>query len=161
MNMTLAPPEFEEATASVWVDTARGTLYGAVSPLTEAHLETATGWEAVYSLISFSGMAKTAVTVSKFVARSFSVLENVQAVMAGESADVLHVWILITEWTAEARKQVYGIQKVIMKQLDGLHFDFYVVDLPEGLSPHDMVSDIPVIFNRADQSSTLTNSSAE
>jgi hypothetical protein len=102
-----------------------------------------------YSLISFSGMAKTAVTVSKFVSNSFATLDEVQAVLAGESADVLHVWIMIKEWTPQARMQVYEIQKTIMKQLEGLHFDFYVVDLPEGTTPEEMVSDIPLVFKRA------------
>ncbi|SRR6266404_1079486 len=102
-----------------------------------------------YSLISFSGMAKTPLTVSKFVSDSFAKLDQVQAVLAGESADVLHVWIMINEWTPQARTQVYEIQKTIMKQLEGLHFDFYVVDLPEGTTPEEMVSDIPLEFKRA------------
>ena len=96
-------------------------------------------------------MAKTAVSVNDFIANSFSTLSNVQAVLAGESGDVLHVWIMIDEWDPQVRKQVYAIQKTIMKQLGGLHFDFYVIDLPHGTSPLDMVSDIPVIFNRAEQ----------
>ncbi len=102
-----------------------------------------------YSLISFSGMNKTPQPVSKFVSDSFARLDQVQAVLAGDSADVLHVWIMIREWTPQARHQVYEVQKTIMKQLEGLHFDFYVVDLPEGVAPEDMVSDIPLEFKRA------------
>jgi hypothetical protein len=102
-----------------------------------------------YSLISFSGMTDAPVTVSKFVSESFAKLDQVQAVLAGESADVLHVWIMIKEWTPQARKQVYAIQKTIMRQLEGHHFDFYVVDLPEGATPEEMVSDIPIEFKRA------------
>jgi hypothetical protein len=154
--VTLAAPDFEQATPSILLDNAKNTVDGTVSPEKETSVpsQTVTGWESFYSLISFSGMAKTAVPVSNFVAQSFSVLGNVQAVLAGESADVLHVWIMIQEWNPEARKQVYAIQKTIMKQLRGLHFDFYVIDLPHGTSPADMVSDIPVIFNRAQQEST-------
>src|SRR5271166_485859 len=152
--MTLAVPEFEQATASVLVDSAKSTVGGTVSSQEEARVASRviTGWESFYSLISFTGMTKTAVPVSNFVARSFSALHNVQAVLAGESRDVLHVWIMIDEWTPEARKRVYAIQKTMMKQLEGLHFDFYVVDLPHGTRPQEMVSEIPVIFNRAEQS---------
>lgn len=112
--------------------------------------------------INFQGRMVDAevVPVSKFVADSFELLDNVQAVLAGESADVLHVWIMIDEWNPAARKQVYAIQKTIMKQLEGLHFDFYVIDLPHGTTPAEMVSDIPVIFNRAEQKSTPRDCSA-
>jgi hypothetical protein len=103
----------------------------------------------LYSLISFSGMSNTALPVSDFVWKSLAKLDQVQAVMAGESGDVLHVWVMIDEWTPQARKPVYAIQKTIMKQLEGLNFDFYVVDLPEHSSPEEMVSDIPLVFKRA------------
>ena len=148
--------DFEQATPSVFLDNTKNTIDGTVSPQEETRVpsQTVTGWESFYSLISFSGMAKTAVPVSNFVAESFSVLENVQAVLAGESGEILHVWIMIDEWNPEARKQVYAIQKTIMKQLAGLHFDFYVIDLPHDTTPADMVSDIPIIFNRAQQKST-------
>jgi hypothetical protein len=157
-------PEFDEATASVMIDNARTTtVEGTVSFQKEVCVSSqgTTGWESFYSLISFSGMTKTAVPVSNFVAKSFSSLDNVQAVLAGESADVLHVWIMIDEWNPEARKQVYAIQKTILKQLEGLHFDFYVIDLPHGTRPQEMVSDIPVIFNRAEQDSAPPNCSAQ
>ncbi len=157
-------PEFDEATASVMIDNAETrTVEGAVSFQREVRVssEGTTAWESFYSLISFSGMTKTAVPVSNFVAKSFSSLGNVQAVLAGESADVLHVWIMIDEWNPEARKQVYAIQKTILKQLEGLHFDYNVVDLPHGTRPQEMVSDIPVIFNRAEQNSAPPNCSAQ
>jgi hypothetical protein len=154
--MTSATPDFEQTTPSVSLDNTKNTVDGLVSAQQETTVpsEVLTGWESMYSLISFSGMTKTAVPVTNFVAKSFSVLDNVQAVLAGESGDVLHVWIMIDRWTPEARKEVYAIQKTIMKQLEGLHFDFYVVDLPHDTNPVDMVSDIPVIFNRAEQKPT-------
>lgn len=102
-----------------------------------------------YSLISFTGMTRVAVPVTDFVWKSFAALDNVKAVLAGESRDILHVWVMIDDWTPEVRKHVYLIQKTIMKQLRGLNFDFYVVDLPEGESPESMVSDIPLVFQRA------------
>lgn len=102
-----------------------------------------------YTLISFSGMSKPAVPVSKFVSESFAKLLTVKAVLAGESGDILHIWVMIDEWTPAARKNVYTIQKEIMKQLEGLQFDFYVIDLPKGTAPGEMVSDIPVVFQRA------------
>jgi hypothetical protein len=102
-----------------------------------------------YSLISFSGMSNLAVPVSKFVSENFAKLSTVQAVLAGDSAGVQHVWVMIDEWTPGARKEVYAVQKEIMKQLEGIQFDFYVVDLPKGTAPGEMVSDIPVVFQRA------------
>ncbi|MGO9086447.1 MAG: hypothetical protein ACLQBK_14565 [Candidatus Sulfotelmatobacter sp.] len=144
--MTFAVPEYDAATPSVCV--TNGT-----DALVEAGKETSvpSQLDNFWGLISFSGMSRTAVPVSAFVARSFSALSNVQAVLAGESRDVLHVWVMINEWIPSARKQIYSVQKMVMKQLEGLHFDFYVVDLPHGTRPQEMVSDIPVIFNRAEQ----------
>jgi len=158
----MIPADFEQTTPPVfWLDNRKNTVEGTVSLQGETSVpsETNTGSESLYSLISFSGMTKTAVPVSKFVAASFAALENVQAVLAGESADVLHVWIMLKEWNPQARKQVYEIQKTIMRQLEGLHFDFYVIDLPHDTTPEDMVSDIPVIFNRAQQTSALRDCS--
>ena len=102
-------------------------------------------------LASLSGMAKTPQTLSDFVAKNFSALANVQAVLAGESGDVLHVWVMIRDWTPEARKEIYAIQRRVLKQLRGFNFDFYVIDLLEGTKPEESVSGIPVIFNRAEQ----------
>ena len=154
--MTVAAPEYDAATPSVCVTNYTGALV-------EAGKETAvpSQLDNFYGLISFSGMSRTAVPVSTFVAKSFSALNNVQAVLAGESGDVLHVWVMINKWTPIARKQVYSVQKIVLKQLEGLHFDFYVVDLPRGTRPQEMVSDIPVIFNRAEQISTSPNCSAQ
>ena len=154
--MTLSVPEYEVATSSVCV--TNGT-----DAVVEADKETSvpSRLDNFYGLISFSGMSKIAVSVGEFVAKSFSALNNVQAVLAGESRDVLHVWVMIDEWTPYARKQVYAIQKLMMKQLEGLHFDFYVIDLPHGTRHQEMVSDIPVIFNRAEQNPTPPNCSAQ
>lgn len=160
--MTFSLQEFETS-ENVSVDNANERVCGTVSSLEETRVtsELITGSEAFYSLISFTGMARTAVPVSEFVAKTFATLVNVQAVLAGQSGDVLHVWILIDDWIPEVRMQVYALQKTIMKQLEGLHFDFYVVDLPHGTGPQEMVSDIPVIFNRAQQRSARSNSSGE
>jgi len=159
--MTTSVPEHEAATPSISVDNRISTAQVPVSSEKETCVPSQLDTASFYSLISLSGMAQTAVPVSDFVAKSFAALANVQAVLAGESADVLHVLIMIDEWTPEARKRVYSIQKVVMKQLGGLHFDFYVIDLPHGTRPEEMVSDIPVIFNRAEQNSTSANCSRQ
>jgi len=109
-------------------------------------------------LASFTGMAKTAQTLSSIVSNHFSELPSVQAVLAGESDDVLHVWVMIRDWTPDARKEVYAVQKTILRRLRGFNFDFYVIDLPEGTQPEDSVSGIPVIFNRAKQNSAPAHS---
>jgi hypothetical protein len=155
--MTLATSEYEAVTPSVSGDN-ENTMQALVSPGKETSVSSQI--DNFYGLIeSLSGMTKIPVTVSNFVAESFSALKNVQAVLAGESKDVLHVWIMIDDWTPDVRKLVYSVQRTVMKQLGGLHFDFYVVDLPCGTRPEEMVSDIPVIFNRAEQESTPANCS--
>jgi hypothetical protein len=154
--MTLSIPEYEIATPSVHITNGSDALIE-----TGKEYSDSSQLDNFYGVIAFSGMSKTAVSVGEFVAKSFSVLSNVQAVLAGESRDVLHVWVMIDEWTPYCRKQVYAIQKLLMKQLEGLHFDFYVVDLPHGTKPQEMVSDIPVIFNRAEQDPAPPNCSAQ
>jgi hypothetical protein len=145
--MTICPTENEQSTPSIPIYSLQAEPVS-LSAGRDASVPPQSS-TSFYSLISFSGMGKTAVPVSDFVSKSFAQLQQVQAVLAGESADVLHVWVMIDEWTAGVRKQVYAIQKTIMKQLEGLHFDFYVIDLPEGSTPEEMVSDIPLVFKRA------------
>lgn len=144
------PIDYIEASPSVRVDNAYANAPH-IPVSREKEARATSQCDNFYSLILLSGMYKTAVTVSNFVAECFSRLENVQAVLAGHSEDVLHVWIMIDEWNPQARKQVYAIQKHVMKNLEGLHFDFYVIDLPPGTRPEEMVTGIPVIFNRADK----------
>lgn len=142
--------DYMEASPSIRVDSAYANApYIPVSREKEARATSQC--DNFYSLISLSGMSETPVPVSNFVAECFSQLKNVQAVLAGQSADILHVWIMIDEWNSVARKQVYSIQKQIMKNLEGLHFDFYVIDIPRDTKPEEMVTGIPVIFNRADK----------
>lgn len=158
--MNIAMPQYEQATPTLSINNCMSVASVPVSmgKETSAPSQCMTSF---YSLISLSDMIKTPVPVSDFVGKSFSALANVQAVLAGESADVLHVWIMIDEWTPESRKRVYSIQKLVMKQLEGLHFDFYVIDLPRDTRPEEMVSGIPVIFNRAEQDSSPANCSRE
>jgi hypothetical protein len=150
--MTVCTPEFEQVISTVPLVSSAGSTSAQVSSNEEARVNYQT--DNFYSLISISGMTKTPLTVSEFLKDTFAALSHVQAVLAGESAEVLHVWIMVSEWTPDARKQVYALQKAVMKQLEGLQFDFYVVDLPKGMMPQEMVSDIPVIFHRAEQTRT-------
>src|SRR5437870_5570069 len=152
--MTVCIPEFEQVVSTMPLVSSAGSISTQVSSNQEARVDSQS--DNFYSLVSISGMTKTPLTVSEFLKNNFSALSRVQAVLAGESAEVLHVWIMVSEWTPDARKQVYAVQKSIMKQLEGLHFDFYVIDLPEGATPQEMVSDIPVIFHRAEQTRTPT-----
>jgi hypothetical protein len=142
------PIDYIEASPSIRVESVYvGVAHIPVSREMEA--QAISQCDNFYSLISMSGMSETPVPVSKFVAECFSRLVNVQSVLAGHSDDVLHVWIMIDEWDPEVRKKVYSIQKQVMKDLEGLHFDFYVIDIPDGTQPEEMVTGIPVIFNRA------------
>ena len=152
--MTLAVSGYEEINTIPAVNCANSVQ---VQVSSKAEIMSEINSASFYSLISITGMPKATVTVSKFVAEKFSAVKNVQAVLAGVSGDVLHIWVMIDEWTPDVRKQVYTVQQLVMKQLEGLFFDFYVVDLPDGMSPKEMVSDIPLIFNRAEQESTSTN----
>lgn len=154
--MTVCTPEFEQVTS---MEPLVGGASSASIPVSSgAEARVASQADNFYSLISISGMTRTPLTVTEFLMKTFSALSRVKAVLAGESAEVLHVWIMVSEWTPEARKEVYSVQKAVMKQLEGLHFDFYVVDLPDGTTPQEMVSDIPVIFHRAEQERTSTHS---
>src|SRR6266496_2104305 len=111
--MTLSIPDYEAITPSVSMDNGQEPLTATVSSEKEISIPLQADTASFYSLISLSGMTKTPVSVSKFVASIFSSIKNVQAVLAGESADVLHVWVMIDEWTPEVRKSVYAIQRAV------------------------------------------------
>jgi hypothetical protein len=147
--MSCSIPEYDSITPFASVESCRNSVQLSV----ELNRETKVPIDAFSyaELASFSGMTKTPETLSEIVSKNFSALDNVQAVLAGESDDVLHVWVMIRDWTPEARKKVYAIQKHLLKQMRGFNFDFYVIDLPEGTQPEDSVSGIPLIFNRAKQ----------
>lgn len=87
-------------------------------------------------------------TVSDLIVKKFSINPNVRAVLVGESNGVHHVWVLLDRWTSTERKIVYAVQKDILQKIRGFNFDFYVVDIPEGADPSEMVSDIPLAFLR-------------
>lgn len=154
--MTFSAPEYDSITPSVSFDTSRNSVQLPVELNREATKQIDAFSYA--ELVSFTGMTKTPKTLSDIVAKHFSVLDNVQAVLAGESDDVLHVWVMIQDWTPDARREVYAIQKQLLKRLRGFNFDFYVIDLPEGTRPEDSVSGIPLIFNRAQQNSAPAHS---
>jgi|SRR5665213_18932 len=94
------------------------------------------------------GMRCVPSTMSEFLVGRFKAIENVRAVLIGESNEVHHVWVLLNEWTFAHRKAVYAVQRDILQKVKGYNFDFYVVDIPAGTDPRDMVSDIPIAYQR-------------
>jgi hypothetical protein len=94
------------------------------------------------------GMKCMPATVTEFLVDQFKANPNVRAVLVGESEGVHHVWILIDEWSVEQRKAVYAVQKEILQRLKEFNFDFYVLDIPEGSNPQEVVSEIPVAYHR-------------
>jgi hypothetical protein len=97
----------------------------------------------------FSGMAKVAENISDVIVNRLREISNVQAVLMGRSGEVYHVWTMIRNWTAMDRRAVYGAQKELLTKLNGFDLDFYVVRLDEGVTPDALVSDIPLVFQRA------------
>jgi hypothetical protein len=94
----------------------------------------------------FSGMAKVPENISDVIVNKLKQVDHVKAILMGRSGDVYHIWTLIDEWSASARKNVYGAQKELLRMLSGFELDFYVVPLDECAQPGAMVSDIPQIF---------------
>jgi len=97
----------------------------------------------------FSGMTKVPENISDVIAKRFQEIPHMKAILMGRSGDVYHVWAMIDEWTLAARKVVYAAQKELLVKLRGFEIDFYVVELDKGAKPEDLVSAIPVIFQRA------------
>jgi hypothetical protein len=96
-----------------------------------------------------SGMAKVPENISDVIVNRLSSLSHVKAILMGRSGEVYHVWTMIDEWTATARKAVYAIQRELLVMLTGFELDFYVVGLDAGVKPESLVSDIPMVFPRA------------
>lgn len=96
----------------------------------------------------FSGMAKVPENISDVIVNRLREIPNVQAVLMGRSGEVYHVWTMIRNWTAVHRRTVYTAQKELLSKLKGFDLDFYVVRLDEGVTPHTLVSDIPLVFPR-------------
>lgn len=94
------------------------------------------------------GMRCLPTTVSDFIVEKFKVNPNIRAVLVGESNEIHHVWVLLEKWTQEQRKAVYAVQRDILQKVRGFNFDFYVVDIPEGTNPSEMVSGIPLVYQK-------------
>jgi hypothetical protein len=94
------------------------------------------------------GMRCVPTTMSDYLKERFKVIDNVRAVLVGESNGVHHVWVLLDEWTHTHRKAVYAVQRDILQKVKGFNFDFYVVDILPGSDPREMVSGIPVVYQR-------------
>jgi len=99
--------------------------------------------------VDFAGMAKAPQNISDVIVNRLSEIAHAKAVLMGKSGDVYHVWTMIDEWTLDGRKAVYAAQKELLLKLSGFDLDFYVVPIEEGVSPSELVSDIPVVFERA------------
>lgn len=94
------------------------------------------------------GMATVQKTVSDVIVERLQKIEHVSAILMGRSGDVYHVWTMITNWTSAGRKAVYAAQRELVKSLEGLNLDFYVVAADHNEMPNDLVSGIPVVFER-------------
>ena len=94
------------------------------------------------------GMKCMPATVTEYLVDQFKALQNVRSVLVGESENVHHVWVLIDEWSLEQRKAVYAVQREILQKIKEFNFDFYVLDIPEGARPEEVVSEIPVAYYR-------------
>jgi len=97
----------------------------------------------------FSGMAKVPENLSDVIVNRLKEIAHVKAVLMGRSGEVYHVWTMVDEWTVPGRKAVYAAQRELLAKLKGFDLDFYVVALDNGESPEGLVSDIPVVFQRA------------
>ncbi len=109
--MSVATFDFQEISPSGSIDSVN-TVHMAVSADRES--QASASCNNLYNLLSISSFTKAPVPVTEFVAGSFSALDSVMAVLAGQSADVLHVWIMINEWNPIVRKKVYAIQKEVL-----------------------------------------------
>ena len=94
-------------------------------------------------------MAKVPENISDVIVNRLREISNVQAVLMGRSGEVYHVWTMIRDWTATDRRAVYAAQKELLAKLKGFDLDFYVVRLDESVTPDALVSDIPLVFQRA------------
>lgn len=101
------------------------------------------------SISESSTMGTVPVSLAEYLTDRFSAIDNVRALMVGESDDIHHVWVLLDEWTSEHRKAIYAVQRDILRRMSGFNLDFYVVDIPAGTSPREMVSGIPIVYQRA------------
>lgn len=97
----------------------------------------------------FTGMTKVPENISDVIVNRLSEISHVRAVLMGQSGDVYHVWSMIDDWSMHGRKAVYTAQKELLSKLGGFDLDFYVVPIESGTSPTELVSDIPVVFERA------------
>lgn len=97
----------------------------------------------------FSGMTKVPQSISDVIVGKLKEMPHVQAVLVGRSGEVYHVWTMIADWTVAGRRAVYAAQKELLAKLSGFELDFYVVPLDEGESPAGLVSDIPIVWQRA------------
>jgi len=86
--------------------------------------------------------------LSTYIAEEFSKHPEVLAVLAGSSAHVMHVWLIVRESTRQTRSALYAVQGRLIENFPEEEFDFYVVEQLEGHGVEQMVSGIPVVFSR-------------
>jgi hypothetical protein len=96
----------------------------------------------------FPGMVSVPQDIRDVIVNQLRDVPHVKAILMGRSGEVHHVWTMLDEWTAMARKAVYAAQKDLLLKLKGFELDFYVVSLDEGEDPQALVSEIPVVWPR-------------
>lgn len=98
---------------------------------------------------NFSGMVRVPENISDVIVNRISKIAHVKAILMGRSGDVHHVWTMMNVWSAAERRAVYEAQKDLLTKLKGFELDFYVVGAEEDENPRELVSDIPIIWERA------------
>lgn len=97
----------------------------------------------------FSGMGRVPENISDVIVDRISKIAHVKAILMGRSGDVHHVWTLLDIWSAAERRTVYEAQKDLLTMLNGFDLDFYVVDAEGSENLRELVSDIPIVWERA------------
>lgn len=75
-------------------------------------------------------------------------LEHVRCVMLGRSGSVYHAWVVTQKWTAEARREIYARQQLILDVLRGFEIDFYLLRLDAGERADGLSWGLPAIYEK-------------
>lgn len=84
------------------------------------------------------------VPLTKFVSFEFSLVKEVETVLATRHNNLLYLWVVVDKFDKAAREKIYARERKIINEFEELEFDFNIISR-RGRDLRELISD-PILI---------------